>query len=701
MIFKTGAVYVCGGIMISLLILTWVLERRIRIHSNPVYLPMIIFSSLSLLALLFAQNRALSLEYLAFQVCLFIIFMVTAQVAAGTEEIVRTLRTVCIFGQVVALLGLLQYFGVHLIPLPEQYGDHPVSTLGNPNFVAHYLCMVIPVAAALFLHTDSRWERAWIGTVLLTSGVHLLITRSRAGWLVALVALALVAIAARRQVRIFSVLGRAILLAVLLISAAWILAGEIRLGSGERLTERFEYIATDSWQRAQSAVDLQDFSIAMRRIIWMDTVNLIRSSPFLGTGPGNFELHLPAHRSLTRHREWEVLMGTYPQVAYRAHNEYLELAAETGIAGLVTFLWMTGVLIWSGFGVAKRLAPQARLPAIGCLAAILGMLLHSIFSFNFQDPTAAAHFFLLSGLVIAVGRNPDNEKVVRLEVRYARPALVAVAVLAAFGGVCQAYSYLAGDFFYLQGVKMYLQHGHANRAKMKFERAIEWREHDFRYHRMLGQMELVKGRLLSAETAVSRSLALHPNNAPALKLFGETLLKKGDLGSAEESMKRLTQLRPLDVEGYRLLALARRSNGRHDQAVEAWRQALAFRPEDPSLIGSMGFEYAQAGDLDKAKAVLLRAASLKPQDGVVQGNLGGVYLGLGQYSDARDALDRALQLAPDNAPQWYANLAQAELADRNFEAAMKAIAFALALEPGNQKLIEMARAIRAKRAAHE
>ena len=220
MIFKTGAVYACGGIMISLLILTWVLERRIRIHSNPVYLPMIIFSSLSLLALLFAQNRALSLEYLAFQVCLFIIFMVTAQVAAGTEEIVRTLRTVCIFGQVVALLGLLQYFGVHLIPLPEQYGDHPVSTLGNPNFVAHYLCMVIPVAAALFLHTDSRWERAWIGTVLLTSGVHLLITRSRAGWLVALVALALVAIAARRQVRIFSVLGRAILLAVLLISAA-------------------------------------------------------------------------------------------------------------------------------------------------------------------------------------------------------------------------------------------------------------------------------------------------------------------------------------------------------------------------------------------------------------------------------------------------------------------------------------------------
>ena len=335
MIAKTAAIYAGGGLMLCLLLAVWILDRRFVWAPFPVHLPMVAFGCVSFLCMILAQNKALSLEILAAQVSLLIFCLVVANSVRGVGEIAGILWIVSLVGHAVAFLGLLQYFGIHLIPLPAAYGDHPVSTLGNPNFVAHYLCMVLPVVAVLLLHSRSTWAKVWLSSTILFASFHLLITRSRAGWAVAALTLLFILIATRRDIRILPILARGALVMALLAPGLWLGSREITLSSGDRLSQRFEYIARDAWQRAQSAFDRGDFSIAMRRIIWADSVDLIRSRPLLGTGPGNFELHLPSHRSVARHREWSELMGDRQHIAYRAHNEYLEQAAETGIVGLI------------------------------------------------------------------------------------------------------------------------------------------------------------------------------------------------------------------------------------------------------------------------------------------------------------------------------------------------------------------------------
>ena len=705
MIPKIAALYAGGGLMLSLLLAGWILNRRLVWAIFPTHLPMVAFVCVSLLCMILAQNRGLSLETLAAQVSLLVFCLVVANSIRGVSEIAGILWSVSLVGHAVALLGLLQYFGVHLIPLPAAYGDHPVSTLGNPNFVAHYLCMVIPVTAALLLHSRSIWAKVRLSSTILVASFHLLITRSRAGWAVAALALLFILIATRRDitlVRILPILAKGALVMALLGPGLWLGSGEVTLSSGERLSQRFEHIAIDAWQRAKSAFDRRDFSIAMRRIIWADSLDLIWSNPLLGTGPGNFELHLPSHRTVARHREWSELMGDRQHIAYRAHNDYLEQAAETGVVGLAAFLWMLGSLIWAGAAmVRRRAANPARLLGLGCVAALIGVLVHNLFSFTLQDPTAATHFYLFAGLLLAASRNCESPQVSRELSCVPRLAVAAVAASVLFAGFHRCLSTIMGDHYYLRGLTSYIQDRHANRAKLAFERAIDWRGYDHRYHRMLGQVELAKGRHEDARDALQRSLQLHPHNAVALQLLGESLFKLGRLGEAEELTRHLTRLRPLDVEGYRLLALARRDNGKHMEAVDTWKQALSFRREDPSLVASLGFEYAQAGKLEEALAVLKRAAELQPGDGVVQGNLGGVYLGLGQYSKAKESLNRALSWAPENASQWQANLAHVHLVEGNLDAAQDAAEAALAHDPTNGKLVKLARTIQQKKTAHE
>ena len=702
MIPKIAAIYAVGGLMLSLLLVGWILGRRLVWVTFPAHLPMAAFGCVSLLCLVLAQNRALSLEILAAQASLLLFCLVVANSVRGVGEITGILWIVSLVGQAVAFLGLLQYFGIHLIPLPPAYGDHPVSTLGNPNFVAHYLCMVIPVAAALLLYSRSIWRKIWLTSTILLASFHLLITRSRAGWAVAALTLLFILIATRGEIRIRPILVRGAVVLALLAPGLWLGSRVITLSSGERLSQRFEHIATDAWQRAQSAFDLRDFSIEMRRIIWADSVDLIRSRPLLGTGPGNFELHLPAHRSVARHREWSKLMGDRQHIAYRAHNEYLEQTAETGVVGLAAFLWMLGSFIWAGAAIVRRRAANpARLVGLGCLAAMVGVLVHSLFSFTLQDPTSATHFYLFAGLLLAASRSGKSAQVSQELSFVRRLAVAAVAVAVLFAGSHRCLSIIMGDHYYLRGLTSYIQDRHANRAKLFFERAIDWRGYDHKYHRMLGQVEVAMGRHANAKDALHRSLQLHPNNAPALQFLGESLFKLGRLGEAEELMKHLTRLRPLDVEGYRLLALARRGNGNHLDAVNAWKQALSFRRDDPSLVGSLGLEYAQAGKLDEALSVLSRAAMLRPRDGVVQGNLGGVYLALGQYSKAKESLNRALSWAPENASEWQANLAHIHMVEGNLDVAQDVVDAALAEDPKNGRLKKLARTIQVKKASHE
>jgi len=694
MIPKTAVVHSMVPLLLGVWLVRAAVQGHLRLEKSPLYLPFLVYLAVSLVTLARAQNPAQGGEVLLIQVWLFVFYVLVFHHFRHSGAAAGVLWTIVLTSLLVAVLGLLQYNGVHLLPLPERFGNLPVSTLGNPNFVAHYLEIVIPLTAGLLAVRKRLWERAALCVALGATGGHLLLTQSRAGWLAALAGLLALVFMRRSQIRWRTVLPLAVVVAALLSPAAKLVLDNIHLERGGTLYDSAARMAESSWERALSSFDRNHFSISQRRIIWGDTLDLIRAHPWLGVGPGNYEFFLPAHRNVTRHRTWDELMGDRPHAPYRAHNEYLEAWAESGVFGLAALLWLLGTMLWTGRRyLDAQQDPTARAVTSGCLAGMVAALVHSFFSFNLQDPTSAIHFWLLGGLLAAVNTRSSEHLVFSVSLgRWRRGLVSMVAAAAVLGGGYMGLCILLGDYYYFQGQRKFLEDRHPNRAILAFQQAIDWRAYDFRYHHMLGLVRLETGRYPQAERALQRSAELHPHNAPALRLLGRALYWRGKGGEAVPVLRRAVQLNPLVAEAYPWLALAYRQQGEHVQALETWKQALAFAPEDVGLLRSLGVEHVHAGQLEEGAVVLEQAARLRAQDGLIQGNLGAVYLKMGRMEEAERALTRAVELSPEQA-EWRLNLAQLYVRQDRLEKAATQAAQALRLEPHNEKVQTLVRLV--------
>ena len=115
------------------------------------------------------------------------------------------------------------------------------------------------------------------------------------------------------------------------------------------------------------------FSIKMRLIYWEETLRLIQSHFWLGTGLGSFDL---------------------PSARY-AHNSYLQLWAENGLLGITAFLALLIALFKSGMANITARA-ETRFLLMGCGV----FLLHNLIDFTFFLPETSLIWCVMFGLAL-------------------------------------------------------------------------------------------------------------------------------------------------------------------------------------------------------------------------------------------------------------------------------------------------------------
>ncbi|NJO18248.1 MAG: O-antigen ligase family protein [Thioploca sp.] len=107
-----------------------------------------------------------------------------------------------------------------------------------------------------------------------------------------------------------------------------------------------------------------------------------------GSGLGSFYAVFPHYRGMS-------LSGFYDH----AHNDYLELASETGLVGLI----LLGSIVLSSLGIAlvaqyRRHNPLCRGIAVSVVMTIIAILIHSSVDFNLQIPANVATFVIILAL---------------------------------------------------------------------------------------------------------------------------------------------------------------------------------------------------------------------------------------------------------------------------------------------------------------
>jgi O-antigen ligase len=113
---------------------------------------------------------------------------------------------------------------------------------------------------------------------------------------------------------------------------------------------------------------------------------MAQANPWLGVGFGNYEVAYSNYNLIN----WKLALG-------HAHNYYLNVFAETGIIGLISYvaLWLSVMLLtWR---TRRHPDPLARLIAVGLLGTWTYLAVHSL-----TDNLYVNNLFLHLGVMLGI-----------------------------------------------------------------------------------------------------------------------------------------------------------------------------------------------------------------------------------------------------------------------------------------------------------
>jgi hypothetical protein len=151
--------------------------------------------------------------------------------------------------------------------------------------------------------------------------------------------------------------------------------------------------------------------VPSRAELWAAAFEMIRSDPVLGVGPGVFRL---IYGDVLGWERWDDRI--------HANDLYLEIAATTGLAGLVCFLVLVLAVMVRPLRDAARRVPSARaigqadgwLVRVGLLAALVAFLAHGVVDYFLAFAPTGLLFWVFLGLLLGLRRTGRLEGTTRM-----------------------------------------------------------------------------------------------------------------------------------------------------------------------------------------------------------------------------------------------------------------------------------------------
>jgi O-antigen ligase len=260
-----------------------------------------------------------------------------------------------------------------------------ISLLEDKNSYGSYLVLTLFLAWALWRSCRSPLMRAFAGLSLAMSIWMLLLSGSKIAIVAALAGSMVMGGAWLRHRRHLPRARTVLAIVLLAILAGW--------GSRFVLPQRVSLTIL----QVVTPLYLAEYMSDQRVAVWSAASRSVAEHPVLGLGPGLM------YRQLGSYYEEED-RGWRP-VRENAHNQFLQIAAETGLVGLAAFIGLVGGALWIGFGGGGgggALSPS-RLMATG----VLGYLGTGITGHPLLLSRQTILFFGALGLMVALsGRNP-------------------------------------------------------------------------------------------------------------------------------------------------------------------------------------------------------------------------------------------------------------------------------------------------------
>jgi len=411
------AVFFLGAVVMLILWVAdgWILGT-VRISRNVLQLPllgMLLLGVVQLLPLRSYDNaglssipfvKSLSLDpystrLILVQVAGLFIYFAATLVFIDTPNRLRMLvRTITIFGFLLAIFGLTQSFTTSRIywirELPQ---SQPFGPFINRHHFAGYMELALALPLGLLFSGSLEREKRFIYLFAVGMMVVALIMTNSRGGVISLIAeigfLLALSLFRRRHTRRRSAeekswiksnamkAGLALAVVIAVLGAVTVLGGESGL------------------TRLLGSLNNDDPTTG-RAHFWSVTVDIIKTHPILGVGLGAFGVVYTGYDSRNGLLRLE-----------QVHNDYLQVLSDAGIVGAALGLFFLVSLFRQGFARRESKDVFRRGVATGALAGCFAVLVHSFFDFTLHTPSNTLLFLILGALATMNGRVEDSPPV--------------------------------------------------------------------------------------------------------------------------------------------------------------------------------------------------------------------------------------------------------------------------------------------------
>lgn len=278
-------------------------------------------------------------------------------------------------------LGVVGYVsggGAQLTQGGASVTGRAVGGIPDPNYYAAYLVMASVPLFALVVAGRTRWRPAAVGAVAVAA-LGVVLSLSRGALLGLALAVGLVIMAWART-RVISLALLAVLLATTAVNLNPLLNTDTTEVVAGRLTSLG--VATENNKRT---------------LIWSQTLDEIARQP-LGVGALQFST-VSERRGLTQRG--------FP--LENVHNQYLNIAVELGLAGLLAYLLWLVRIAWDLSVELRRRRPETYALAVGVAGALVGYSFQALTVSQYRVETIFATFFVLAGVAAAARAWPGDQ----------------------------------------------------------------------------------------------------------------------------------------------------------------------------------------------------------------------------------------------------------------------------------------------------
>lgn len=388
-------------------LVAWILalifnRKKWKVQPNVLTIPILTFVSALILSLLSAYDFSRGFQVLIFTIFTILLSILSTNMLSTENNLQKTVVVLFLSSLIVGIFGLFQ-FGGDVVGLPQSitllktgytsvvFGFPRVQVFSmEPLFLANFLIIPISLLLAYFFGRVKIYKSSenisWIEKIVTNQWfiislltlllIVFVLTVSRGGYLGLVFVLLIFAFVYWRKVFTW----RNLLIVLVLGLVYWGVTFALSQSDYKAQQTFFGHVTLNDISNGES--------IEGRLIAYREALKVYDKYPILGIGLGNYGPYVKNFPPVTPKTGWPVV-----------NNQYIELLAETGIVGFVSFLIIFIVLFVRSI-MAARLTQNPFLKAslIGLSAALVGVLVQ----YNFFSTLYIIHIWVLIGMLVGV-----------------------------------------------------------------------------------------------------------------------------------------------------------------------------------------------------------------------------------------------------------------------------------------------------------